>query len=329
MNVNNGVITKKYHVSEYLITYQDESNNLHRIRVPNKFRMVLDGHQIRRLALKHISSKSPIHNPKIKKIEKYGDCAFCGHHRKLERSHVIGDTVFRRILKKSDSGTAIKISLSSPKKVQRDNKSWAIEMLCSECESMFNNNFEDYAINVLRGKNKEVKVTEMNHGISFNNIDQYRIILYVLSIYWRGAYSIDTAYNNFIITNGVSSYLKECFKGEQKLLKKAYSIKISKLYDKLELINSNGIKDLIINPFVEKTPNRVSYSVIFEGFLFEIYLLSLPFKERQKQGYLDPDKKILFSPLKDIFSIEAVTKSLAEAVIYSHNNLSDTEELSD
>jgi len=326
MNVNNincDVIKKKYHVSEYKITYKDENSTLHEIYVPNKLREVHDGHEIRKIAIEYISINTPTKDPKIKKIDKYGDCAFCEKHKKLERSHVIGNSVFSQILKKSENGNAVRITPSSPKKIKRDNHSWAIEMLCSECETMFNIKFENYAINALRGKITEVKVSEMFNGISFNNLDQYRMILYVLSIYWRGAYSIDKAYNNLIMNYAMSSYLKECFEGKQELLKKAFSIRISRLYDESGSIDSDGIKDLIINPFVEKQPGKVSYSIVFEGFLFEIYLLAQPFKERQKRGYLNPSKNILFVPFKYLFSIEGVVRTFQEAIIYHHETMGE------
>lgn len=318
-NINHKVIKKKYHVSEYKIKYLDENNNLQEIMVPNKFRKILDGHEIRKLACEYIYSNTVTKNPKIKKIEKYGDCAFCEEHKELKRSHVVGNTVFSKLLKKCDNGNAIRISLSSSKKVKRDNHSWAIEMLCLDCENMFNTKFEDYAVSVLRGRNAGVKTNQMISGISFNNIDQYRITLYVLSLFWRGAYSIDKAYDNFIINYAMSSYLKKCFKGEEKLLKKAYSIRISKIYDRLGIFNEELIKDIIIQPFVKKSQNKVSYCIIFEGFLFEIYLLAQPFKERQKKGYLKPENKILFIPLKDIFSIDGVGHVFSEALKYKND----------
>ncbi len=316
-NINHKVIKKKYHVSEYKIKYLDENNNVQEIMIPNESREILDGHEIRKLAYEYISSNTVTKNPKIKKeIEKHGYCAFCEEHKELKRSHVVGNTVFSKLLKRSENGNAIRISLSSPKKVKKDNHSWAIEMLCSECEGMFNTKFEDYAISVLRGKNKEVKVNQMISGTSFNNIDQYRITLYVLSMFWRGAYSIDKAYDNFIINYSMSLYLKKCFKGEERLLKNAYSIRISKLYDRFGVFSEESIKDIIIQPFVKKSRNKVSYCIIFEGFLFEIYLLAQPFKERQKKGYLNPENKILFIPLKDIFSIEGIGHIFSGALKY-------------
>ncbi|NWK52174.1 hypothetical protein HYG89_06315 [Acinetobacter sp. SwsAc5] len=189
------LIPKHYLVTHYFVIYKTlEGENT--ILMPNRFRQELDGHAIRKLAIKKLQEELGGIDFRIVRIEKHGDCVYCGNFGKLERSHVIGNTVFSKILKDSENGHAIKISLSAEQKIGKSNDSWAKEMLCNTCESKFNSEFENYSIYLLREKQPGVIVSKFSSGVSFQKVDTKKIFLYVLSILWRAAYSDHKAYAN-------------------------------------------------------------------------------------------------------------------------------------
>lgn len=313
-----GIIPKHYLVTHYSVTYKTlEGENT--ILMPNRFRQELDGHAIRKLAIKKLQEELGGIDFRIVRIEKHGDCVYCGNFGKLERSHVIGNTVFSKILKDSENGHAIKISLSAEQKIGKSNDSWAKEMLCNTCESKFNSEFENYSIYLLREKQPGVIVSKFSSGVSFQKVDTKKIFLYVLSILWRAAYSDHKAYANVIINYGMDSYLRWCFQNNRKTHSLTYSIKISKLVDKTNYFNEKKLRNFIFNPFVRKIDNKnASYCMLYEGYFFEVFLKALPFKQRNGQGFIDFKKNILFVPYIDVFDIPEVYEYFGRAVAYHH-----------
>ena len=326
MQEQHQLIPKVYLVTHYFVIYKTTDGNENSILVPNKFRQELDGHAIRKLAIRKIQELSNEKDIKIVKIEKHGKCTYCGFFGKLERSHVIGRTVFSRIFQNNDYGHAVKISLSSKQKIGNSNDSWEKEMLCKICESRFNSDFEDYSIQVLREKQKYVKVSRFLHGISFQKVDTKKIFLYILSILWRAAYSNHKSYKNVIINKGMDSYLRHCFKNKLKTHSLIYSIKITKLVDRTAYFSEEKLRGFIFNPFVRNYRNKnTSYCMLYEGYFFEIFLKALPFKQRKGKGFLDFNKTIIFVPYVDIFDIPEVYEYFGRAVAYDHasdNNIS-------
>jgi hypothetical protein len=84
-------------------------------------------------------------------------------------------------------------------------------MLCNKCEGHFNSNYEDYSIHALRNEIEGLSCVNTEQGLNYSDIDSNKIILYVLSIYWRGALSIAPSYNKVLITNEMNENLKGVF----------------------------------------------------------------------------------------------------------------------
>jgi len=321
MQEQHQIIPKLYLVTHYFVIYKTTNGNENSILVPNRFRQELNGHAIRKLVIRKIQELSNETDIKIVKIEKHGECTYCGSFGKLERSHVIGRTVFSRILQNSENGHAVKISLSSQQKIGKSNDSWEKEMLCKICESRFNSDFEDYSIQVLREKQKIVRVSRFLDGISFQKVNTKKIFLYILSILWRAAYSNHKSYKNVIINKGMDSYLRNCFQNNLKTHSLIYSIKINKLADKTDYFSEEKLRSFIFNPFVRKIDSKnASYCMLYEGYFFEIFLKALPFKQRNGKGFLDFNKTTIFVPYVDIFDIPEVYEYFGRAVAYHHTS---------
>ena len=308
------MLEKQYLVTHYLVTYTCSGNkNGKNCLVPNLGGVERDGHSVKQLSLKYIRSKVDDTVKNIVSYEKYGNCIYCNEFGKLERSHVIGNTIFRRILKQSEGGFAIRISLSD-KTITKDNDSWPQEMLCKICESKFNSDFENYGVYVLREKLNNVKTSHYSFGIGFSGIDPKKIMLYVLSILWRAAYSNKPAYKNVLINQTMDQYLRLCFSGKiEKIHPLVYGVRIRKLKDcKIRVWNNDQLKQLIIPPFIEMINGDTLYRMIYEGYLIDVYLNPISFKKRDQKGFLKNNKNTLFVPYVDIFDIHSVVDHFAK-----------------
>lgn len=249
-----------------------------------------------------------------------GICKFCEKESEIKRSHAIGNTVFRKILKKCEGNAAITI-VRNENKIKKCNDSWAIEQLCGVCENFFNSRFEDYSIHVLRKEQKGVKVEKHPSWISFQGINQTRLILYFLSIYWRAGWSEHQAYNAVVINQGVSDYLRKCFLGEHKLNSSLFCIKVCKLVDESKGFDQESLSQIIVNPFNRILKNVTSMCMLYEGYFFEIFIRGVNFKDRKMPGYLDQSKKTLLVPYIDILDIPEVVDSFVDG-LRIHNNKS-------
>lgn len=237
-----------------------------------------------------------------------GVCLYCEEEKELKRSHAIGNTIFRKILKNCEKNAALRICRSE-NNLRLDNDSWATYQLCSSCEQYFNEKYENYSINALRGKREEVKITNLSNGISYSNIDVKKIACYFLSIYWRGAHSKHQSYENLKITDNIDLFLRQIFKGESEI-HKFINIKICTLYDDAGVLKRSEVQDIIVSPFAtEYSRSKISFSFIFEGYLVEIFIGKLGFFEKKERGFLDIKKRIIVMPDKDIFELDKVVEA--------------------
>lgn len=238
-----------------------------------------------------------------------GICKLCWEKKELQRSHVIGKTVFSRILRKSVGNAGISICLKD-KKISKSNDTWDSKLLCKSCESFFNRKFEDYSIHVLRKEQKGVNASESELGIFLKNVDQYRLILYICSIYWRAAYSSHESYNGIVIERGVSQYLVNAFTDKCILNPTLISARIRLLADENVGKLSEHPVSMIVNPYHRLKNNGYVFCMVFEGYFFELFINSTSFKERLKPGYLNRTGKTLFIPLVYISDIPEVAESI-------------------
>ncbi|AGQ06684.1 hypothetical protein ABTQ09_15575 [Acinetobacter baumannii] len=238
-----------------------------------------------------------------------GICKLCCEKKELQRSHVIGKTVFSRILRKSVGNAGISICLKD-KKISKSNDTWDSKLLCKSCESFFNRKFEDYSIHVLRKEQKGVNASESELGIFLKNVDQYRLILYICSIYWRAAYSSHESYNGIVIERGISQYLVNVFTDKCILNPTLISARIRLLADENVGKLSEHPVSMIVNPYHRLTQKGYMFCMAFEGYFFELFINSSSFKDRLKPGYLNRKEKNLFIPLVYIEDIPEIAESI-------------------
>ena len=200
------------------------------------------------------------------KIER---CKLCEELKELQISHAVGDSIFKRIFR-ANSGKAISIT-SGDEAVGYCSDSWAEHQLCSDCEKLLNQEYETYSLGVLRGRNCTFSKSAI--GLSISGIDQHKLIMYFLSIYWRAANSGHSSYKNVVIIESDNEYLRKAIINDLKIPSGKFSIKVSRVIDLSESrgFTPENMKDLIVSPFCRIYENHrdknKSVCFMFEGFL--------------------------------------------------------------
>ncbi|MCO7227549.1 hypothetical protein [Pleionea sp. CnH1-48] len=241
-------------------------------------------------------------------MSKIGQCKLCNEKEELQLSHAVGNSVFKKISRRN-SGKVISIT-SGNEPVAYSNDSWAEHQLCSKCERLLNHEYEDYSLGVLRGRGGTFIKTDA--GLSLRNINQHRLIMYFLSIYWRAANSAHPAYKNVLLAERESEFLRHAILNNSRVSSGKVSIKISRVLDlsKSKGFTSDAIKQLIVSPFLRINENykenKVSVCFMFEGFFIEIFTKALSIKERRIHGVLSRTQTSLMVPYLNLFDIEEI-----------------------
>lgn len=253
-----------------------------------------------------------------------GICKLCNQEKELQRSHVIGKTIFSNILRESEGNYAIDISINN-QKISKSNDTWDSKLLCKDCESFFNRKYENYSVYVLRKKQNGVHTCESKHGIYFRNVNQYRIILYLCSIYWRAAHSSHIAYQGIKITSEVSQYLINVFNGRFILHPRLVSARIRLISDDTKTFTDDRLR-MIVNPYNRIKGKGFVFSMAYEGYFFELFINASNFKERQQSGFLNKASNSFFVPKVDLLEIPEIAMCLAQG-IQIHQELQDEEKI--
>ena len=237
-----------------------------------------------------------------------GKCKLCNKQKDLQLSHAVGDSVFKKVFR-TNSGKAISIT-SGDEGIGYCSDSWAEHQLCADCEKLLNSEYEKYSLGVLRGQN--CTFSRSNLGLSFSGLDQHKLVIYFLSIYWRAANSGHPAYKNVVILEQDNEYLRNAIFSNLKIPSRKFSVKVSRVIDLSESkgFTSESIKEFIVSPFCriheDHKVNNISVCFMFEGFFIEVYIKALTMKERKKYGVLSKAKSTLVIPYLNLFDIEEI-----------------------
>lgn len=241
-------------------------------------------------------------------MPKIGKCKLCKEQKDLQVSHAVGNSIFKRIFR-TNSGKAISIT-SGDETIDYCSDSWAEHQLCSDCEKLLNLEYEAYSLGVLRGKNCKFHKSDL--GLSFSGLDQHKLIMYFLSIYWRAANSGHPSYKNVVIIENDNEYLRNAIFNDLKIPSGKFSIKVSRVIDLSESggFTPENIKELIVSPFCRiyesYNINNISVCFMFEGFFIEIFIKGIKINERKKHGVLSKVKDRLVVPYLNLFDIEEI-----------------------
>jgi hypothetical protein len=242
-------------------------------------------------------------------------CKLCKEKSELQNSHVIGNSIFKKIFR-CNSGKAISIS-DLKENIEYSKDSWAEYQLCKKCETHLNEKYEKYSLRALRGEG--VIASRNSIGVTFRKIDLHKLNMYFLSLVWRAANSGHSAYNNVILGVNDNEYLRIAILKNEQVPTNKFSIKISRLIDYTSTngFSDESLKNFIVSPFCRINPDinisHISICFTFEGFFIEVFIPGLTSKFRNNFGFIHRSKKILVAPNLDIFSVAEIFNLLVNA----------------
>lgn len=233
-----------------------------------------------------------------------GFCKFCDKYCELQKSHAIGRTVFRKFIKSTKEERFIIISTRNDEPYLSTDQ-WSSYQLCSSCERFFNENYENYSINALRGKQNNISVKESTLGVSYTNLDQETIALYFLSIFWRASESQHESYKGFKMPEPFIKILKSAFL-KKKLSSKLFHVRVQILSDDVNILKKESLERIIVSPSTNSVNNNIIYEIIFERFYVRVYCKkpNHSYFKKNKYGFLNKKTNPVLFPFIDISKLE-------------------------
>lgn len=250
----------------------------------------------------------------------FGVCKLCKCTKELQRSHVIGRSIFRRMMKNSGDHFLVNADTRN-KEIKKSTDQFVSYQLCAACESYLNSKYENYSLWSLMNKQKGVKHCDGNIALLILGLDQYRVIMYVISIIWRAVNSDHTAFSQSKIYPELNEYFRMCILDEVHIDEKKVFVKISKLICVRNKYSEEKLQGFIIPPMLKKDGNNgISYSMIFGGFYFEVFVPLVDSFNRYGLGVLRRKKHILRIPKVNFLQIPEVFNSIQKTIEVHNNN---------
>lgn len=240
-------------------------------------------------------------------------CRLCFKESELKRSHAIPDTVFKKILR-GNSGKSIVVPGGGNNPVHYSSDSWDSLQLCGNCETLLNENYEDYSIKVLRGTLGQFKKHDM--GVTFSQINTSKLINFFIAVFWRAANSRHNSYSKVYIPEPWNKQIGEMLLAIKTVPLKLATVKLSRSidYTKNDGFSPQDLRSIIMSPFFRRHKyGHFSFCFVFEGFLVEIYIPGLKISERKKHGVINKTANMIVVPFIDIFDVPEMKECLVAA----------------
>lgn len=245
---------------------------------------------------------------------KIGICKLCRNEKELRKSHVIPRSVFKRALKEF---TYARMLDHKNNKVVNTQDQWATYLLCADCEHQLNISFEKYSLGALRGEIRGVKHQEKKDYLQIVNIDQKRLILYMISILWRALESDHRVFkgiNDLEISEQIKENLRLSIYKNRLPRAQLISVRISKLVTTIDEFKDLSLSFITNFTFNADPRGFVRSLIIMDGYSFEIFFHTSLSSQLPRLGVLKASKRILKIPRIEAFSIPELTQSLTKMI---------------
>jgi hypothetical protein len=204
-------------------------------------------------------------------------------------SHVIPNAAFKRA---KDNGKMMKVDVRA-KLNYLVQDSWATEMLCSECEHLFNTRYEEITLNELRVARKRGGESGL---LKLKTKNPSRLAAFMMSLVWRAAVSSHSAYKKVRLPNVVIEGVRQCLLyGSRPDVLWTLSYRITAMYDSKGVFDVDAVSRIIASPCLSKlSALTFSFVFMFEGYKFEVIFTS------EKQAI---DQAGVIKPIKSTYKL--------------------------
>jgi hypothetical protein len=236
-----------------------------------------------------------------------GICALCRQHEELKQSHIVPNSVFRRI-KRGNHGKLIKLSDATDGPVHHSIDSWCEYLLCKKCEHTIGR-YEKAALEALRGERKgSAHIHEA--GITFRAFDYATLKLFFTSLLWRAHVSTLVEYSKVGLLPHTADDARKSLLAGRALRSVDLGCRLSLLFDPTPNgFSQDSIKQLIVSPFSRVKSSFVSFVFVFEGYVIEFYVPRARRRHSDKHGFLRRTT-VWYVPKVNIFDIPELVELL-------------------
>lgn len=241
-----------------------------------------------------------------------GKCRLCLNLRVLCESHAIPDAFFKKVNeKKRSDGKLIAMVADLQTSPYKSNDTLQEHLLCNECESQLNEEFDSYGINVFCGVYGRSR--RKADGVEFQQIDRKRLRLFVLSVIWRVSVSDHPGYGNVNLPTPFEELLRRYMINPSVEIESEFSISICRLRDtKTKTWSMEGCRGVVLLPIGRRWSHGMSIMFVAMGFEFQVFLVTPPRNVRKKNGFLFGKKPSFVAPYIEVTEIPELLKILAE-----------------
>lgn len=233
-----------------------------------------------------------------------GRCSLCLTESQLCKSHIIPNSLFRRLKNRQHTGNLIAFNDHPESKVIRSQESWWEHLLCELCEATIRE-YESYGLRLLRG-GANVDFSKHNAGLTFRNHSSKPFKLFLTSLVWRAAVSKQERFQSVHApSESIEAARVSLLMGEPQSPAK-FGVRLVRLVDQSGAegaFSNETLKNLIVSPIARK-PSSLGYSVllVLEGFLLEYFIPFMPNNLRGSPG-THRHLRTLFVPYKCVFTV--------------------------
>lgn len=226
-------------------------------------------------------------------------CALCQKDRELCESHSIPDGFFKTISRRHN-GQLISIP-EGEGKIGLSQNTGKAKLLCRECETHFNKNFDSPLSNAFKAWDKKIKADGfgVRYEFSPNHLAQCLAL-----VCWRASVTGNSMYANAKVGMHGRGRLLALLLADREDTLKSCSCSIRRLYDKLPS-SEGGFSQEIVSDIIlpvnayriskkgKKSGSHFAFALLVQGFLCHLMIPRFPHALRNGPAFLKPSKNVL------------------------------------
>ncbi len=233
-------------------------------------------------------------------------CALCLEERKLCKSHVVPDFIFKR-LKEMDG--CFHVYRESARGFKTFGRTFTQKLLCSDCENLFSK-WESYA-SLFFGDKIQLSGKKRGSHLELGGADYKKLKLFYMSLLWR--FAITT--NPWMQSHDLGPHkerLRELLIAEDPAEPWRYGCTLMAV-----LANNQHVPDLIVPPSKVRVDGHWCTRLVVGGFILVYLVSSHPPNAHRQSMFLQRNGTFLFSR-HELFDVPFLAEIVHSAV--KHEN---------
>jgi hypothetical protein len=237
-------------------------------------------------------------------------------------SHAIPDALFRPMLREG-KGAAISAVDDESTPISRTSDTWSTDQLCSKCESLLNEEYDEYGIGLFKGKKGRAR--QVPDGVCLEEMDSGRLRMFLLSVLWRMSTSTHTSYLNADLPSPIREELRVALLARKRYSGSRLQVSLERLHDSTKEggFSSEQFRQVVMSPFTRQYETYYAVCFLMFGFLVQVFVPSLPSKDRRSRNLIPTNANRVFAPRLEFTRFPELFSVGVRSVYKSLNGLSN------